>query len=299
MLDLVIVGGGAAGLTAAIYAARAGLDFVVVEQDGYGGGQIQTTSQVDNYPALPGIDGPALAEQLVAHCESLSVPFVYDAVTAVEKVGDTFRVLTDGDPLESRTVLYAAGTVHRHLEVPGAVALEGRGVSYCATCDGAFFESKTVAIVGSGDTAVSEALYLSRICQTVHLLYRKDRLKAAQVLLDQASQCPNVCLHPLTQVLEVEGTDRVEQLRLSTADGPAVLPCDGVFVAIGTVPETAPLAALGVLDESGYVPADETGTTVLPGLFVAGDARTKQLRQFLTAAADGANAVDTIQRFLA
>ena len=299
MYELVIVGGGAAGLTAAIYAARAGLHYVLLEQDGYGGGQIQTTDRVDNYPGFYGVDGVELAEKLVEHCQALNVPVLYRTVEHIRKEDGIFLVQADGEEIQTKSVIYAAGTRHKALEVPGEQKLAGLGVSFCATCDGAFFEGKTVAVVGSGDTAVSEAIYLGKICKTVHLLFRKDRLKAAQALQDRLLACDHIILHPETRVEGISGTEQVEGLQLSTPEGECTLPCDGVFVAIGSVPATEILDNLGICDENGYIVAGETGETPLPGFFAAGDIRTKQLRQFLTAAADGANAVDAAGRYLA
>lgn len=295
MYDLLIVGGGAAGLTAAIYAARADLDFAVLEQDGYGGGQIQSTERVDNYPGLFGIAGAELAEQLVAHCQALEVPFLYQCVQSVQQTEGGFLVLTDGGTYYAKTVIFAAGTSHQTLQIPGEAALTGCGVSYCATCDGAFFEGKTVAVIGSGDTAVTEALYLSRIARCVHLIYRKATLKAAAALQRQFGTHENILLHPNSIPEEILGDAEVTGLRLA---GGTVLPVDGVFVAIGTIPETGPLKDLGVCDPDGYITADETGTTAIPGLFAAGDSRAKPLRQVLTAAADGANCVVSAERFL-
>jgi thioredoxin reductase (NADPH) len=296
MYDLIIVGGGAAGLTAAIYAKRANLNFVLLEQDGFGGGQIQTTERVDNYPGLFGVGGPELAEKLVQHCEALEVPFQYAAVEDIEKTAEGYRVTADGEALETKTVIYAAGASHRTLEVPGAKELEGQGVSYCATCDGAFFEGQEVAIVGSGDTAVTEALYLSALCSRVHLLYRKPQLKAAAALRQQLEGRENIVRYPETQVTAVAQGEQGLSLQLNR--DPGTLECAGLFVAIGIAPETGPLEHLGLTLEHGYVLADETCETALPGFFAAGDVRKKQLSQLLTAAADGANAVASVQRYL-
>jgi thioredoxin reductase (NADPH) len=296
MYDLIIVGGGAAGLTAAIYAKRASLNFVLLEQDGFGGGQIQTTERVDNYPGLFGVGGAELAEKLVAHCEALEVPFRYETVENIEKTAAGYRVTADGEALETRTVIYAAGASHRALEVPGARELEGQGVSYCATCDGAFFEGQEVAVVGSGDTAVTEALHLSGLCSRVHLMFRKPQLKAAAALRQQLIQRENVLLYPETQVTEVQPGKQGLSLKLDRE--PETLECAGLFVAIGITPETEPLERLGLPMEHGYILADETCETALPGFFAAGDVRKKQLSQLLTAAADGANAVASVQRYL-
>lgn len=298
MYELAIIGGGPAGLTAAIFAERAGMDFVLLEQDGFGGGQIQTTERVDNYPGLYGIDGVELAEKLVEHCQALNVPILYQKVERIKQTDKGFLLTAEGTELETKAVIYAAGTIPKTLDVPGAKALAGQGVSYCATCDGAFFEGRPAAVIGSGDTAVEEAIYLSKICETVHLIYRKERLKAARNLQDKLRTCPNIVLHPATQVLEVRGAEQVQGLLLRQGGADNTLPCEGVFVAIGMVPVTGALADLDLCGEDGYIPAGETGETVLPGFFVAGDIRKKQLRQVLTAAADGANAVEAARRYL-
>ena len=298
MPELVIVGGGAAGLTAAIYARRAGLDFVVLEQDGIGGGQIQTTDRVENYPGLYGLDGMDLAEKLLEHCRALGIELQAAMVLSAARTDDGFLLTADTGTLQTRALIYAAGTVHRTLDLPEAAEFAGRGLSYCAACDGAFFGGEDVAVVGGGDTAVSEALYLSRICRTVHLLVRRDRLRAAALLQERLQAAENILLHPLTRVLQLQGEDQLQAVRVLTAGEERTLPVSGLFVAIGTTPCTQPLAALGVCDADGLVTADETGRTAVPGLFVAGDLRRKPLRQLLTAAADGANAAESARAWL-
>ena len=299
MTDLLIVGGGAAGLTAAIYARRAGLQFVLLEQDGCGGGQIQTTDRVDNYPGLYGIDGMELAEKLTEHCRSMDVSIRSETVTEVRLTdGGRFLVITDASELEARSVIYAAGAVARKLDVPGAETFAGRGVSTCAACDGAFFSGEDVAVVGGGDTAASDALYLSRLCRTVHVLYRRNSMRAAQLLQERLQAAENIILHPETQLLELTGDEQLRSARIRTGSTERILPVGGVFAAIGTQPATEPLAGLGVCDADGLITAGETGATSIPGLYVAGDIRRKSLRQVLTAAADGANAASAAAAWL-
>ena len=301
MYDLVIIGSGPAGLAAAIYAKRACLNLLLLEKEPMGGGQIIYTEQVDNYPGLPGINGFELAQKLEQHARELSVPSQSAEVVRAEKEGDNWKIILDsGAEILTQTVLLATGASHRKLGVPGEAELTGAGVSYCATCDGAFFRDKTAAVVGGGDVALEDALYLAKGCKQVYLIHRRQELRAAKVLQEQVMAEGKITFIPDTVITEIKGNGKVEKaVLLNKKDGTASeLPLDAVFIAVGMNPETDAVASVLTLD-NGYVRAGEDGVTEQPGLFVAGDVRTKRLRQIVTAVSDGANAVTSITDYLA
>ena len=301
MYDLVIIGSGPAGLAAAIYAKRACLNLLLLEKEPMGGGQIIYTEQVDNYPGLPGINGFELAQKLEQHAREISVPSQSAEVVRVEKEGDNWKIILDsGAEILTQTVLLATGASHRKLGVPGEAELTGAGVSYCATCDGAFFRDKTAAVVGGGDVALEDALYLAKGCKQVYLIHRRQELRAAKVLQEQVMAEGKITFIPDTVITEIKGNGKVEKaVLLNKKDGTASeLPLDAVFIAVGMNPETDAVASVLTLD-NGYVRAGEDGVTEQPGLFVAGDVRTKRLRQIVTAVSDGANAVTSITDYLA
>ena len=301
MYDLVIIGSGPAGLAAAIYAKRACLNLLLLEKEPMGGGQIIYTEQVDNYPGLPGINGFELAQKLEQHARELSVPSQSAEVVRVEKEGDNWKIILDsGAEILTQTVLLATGASHRKLGVPGEAELTGAGVSYCATCDGAFFRDKTAAVVGGGDVALEDALYLAKGCKQVYLIHRRQELRAAKVLQEQVMAEGKITFIPDTVITEIKGNGKVEKaVLLNKKDGTASeLPLDAVFIAVGMNPETDAVASVLTLD-NGYVRAGEDVVSEQPGLFVAGDVRTKRLRQIVTAVSDGANAVTSITDYLA
>ena len=298
MYDLVIIGSGPAGLAAAIYAKRACLNLLLLEKEPMGGGQIIYTEQVDNYPGLPGINGFELAQKLEQHARELSVPSQSAEVVRVEKEGDNWKIILDsGAEILTQTVLLATGASHRKLGVPGEAELTGAGVSYCATCDGAFFRDKTAAVVGGGDVALEDALYLAKGCKQVYMIHRRQELRAAKVLQEQVMAEGKITFIPDTVITEIKGNGKVEKaVLLNKKDGTASeLPLDAVFIAVGMNPETDAVASVLTLD-NGYVRAGEDGVTEQPGLFVAGDVRTKGLRQVVTAVADGAIAVNSVEQ---
>jgi thioredoxin reductase (NADPH) len=300
MYDLVIIGSGPAGLSAAVYAKRACLDLVVLEKEPMGGGQIIYTEQVDNYLGLPGKNGFDLAQAFEAHAKELGVSFREGSVKELKKEADHWLVLLGSDEtIETKTVLLATGATHRKLGVPGEETLAGAGVSYCATCDGAFFKGKTVAVVGGGDVALEDALYLAKSCKQVYLIHRRQGLRAAQVLQEQVKRTENITFLPDRVITEIGGANKVERVTLKNVkeQNEETLALDGVFIAVGMDPQTEMAASVLALD-GGYVPAGEDGITEAPGLFVAGDVRTKRLRQIVTAVSDGANAVTSIVDFL-
>lgn len=300
MYDLVIIGSGPAGLSAAVYAKRAGLDTVVLEKDPMSGGQVLTTYEVDNYLGMPGINGFDMGMQFRAHADKLGVVFQEAEVTGIEDNGARIKILTEKDVLEAKAVLVATGARHAHLQVPGEEELSGMGVSYCATCDGAFFRNKTVAVVGGGDVALEDAIYLARFCSKVYLIHRRDELRGAKVLQEELLRLPNVEVLYSHTVSEIRGEDQVEALLIKDVktDAERELPVNGVFVAVGIHPVSGLLKGLVEMDEQGYVLAGEDGRTTSAGIFVAGDIRKKPLRQIITAVADGANAVVSAAQYI-
>ena len=307
MKDLIIIGSGPAGLSAAVYGKRAGLDLCVVEKSPMSGGQILNTYEVDNYLGMPGMGGFEMGMQFRDHADRMNVEFLDAEVIgmeAVEKDADSaasYKVHTTEGVLEAKTILLATGAVHAHLGVLGEEEFSGRGVSYCATCDGAFFRGKTVAVVGGGDVALEDAIYLARFCRKVFLIHRRDELRGAKILQEELMSKENVEILYSHTVQEIRGTDLVTGVLLNDVKTGAVkeLALDGVFVAVGIIPNTGLVNELVACDEGGYVIAGEDCVTDVPGIFVAGDARKKPLRQIVTAVADGANAVTSISAYLA
>ena len=296
MYDIIIIGSGPAGLSAAVYAGRAQLSAVVVEKDYVGTGQIAGSEQVDNYLGLPEINGYELGEKFRSHAEKFGAEF-YEG-EAVEIVsGDGFYTVNfkDGNTLEGKTILYSAGTSYRRLEVPGGELL---GVSYCAVCDGMFYKDKIAAVVGGGDTALGDALYLSKIAKKVYLIHRREEFRANKALQKKVKATPNIELVLNASPTKIIGEKRVEAIELLQAGEKKRLSVDGVFVAIGSVPNSALLKGICTLNESGYVVADEDGITSAKGIFAAGDVRTKKLRQVVTAVSDGACCVLSAEEYL-
>lgn len=292
MYDLIIIGSGPAGLSAAIYGKRAGLNLLVVEKAPMSGGQVLNTYEVDNYPGMPGINGFDLGMQFRAHADKLAVEFREGCVTSIENQGDKKLVTVEGELLESKTVILASGAEHAHLNVPGEEKLSGRGVSYCATCDGAFFRGRTVAVAGGGDVALEDAIYLAGICEKVYLIHRRDELRGAQVLQQELKALPNVEFLYSHIVTEIQGENEVENLRIKNlkTEEEFDLVVEGIFVAVGIRPDSTLIKDMVDCDEGGYVLVGEDCSTNVPGLYVAGDIRKKPIRQIVTAAADGANA---------
>lgn len=299
MYDLLILGAGPAGLTAAIYAARAGLRFAVLEQDGWGGGQISSAHQVQNYPGVPEISGADLGEKLRQQAEALGTEVLCAEISCVERYGGGFRLTSaEGEQFQAKAVIAATGAYPKKLGLAGEEALTGAGVSYCAVCDGAFYAGKDVLVVGGGDTAVEDALYLSPICKSVTVLLRRAVFRAARTRVDLLLKQPNVTVLTNTTVAALHGRERLEAVTLQTEGESREVPADGLFVAVGHVPATDCLRELPLRLESGYVAAGEDCVTTVPGLFAAGDIRTKPLRQAVTAAADGANAANSAIAYL-
>lgn len=300
MYDIIIIGSGPAGLSAAIYAQRACLDTIVIEKNGISGGQVLNTWEVDNYPGFPGVTGFELSRQFREHANKLGARVVQDEVVQVELSGNVKKVVCEEETYEARCVILASGAHHRTLEVPGEEELRGAGVSYCATCDGAFFRGRTVAVVGGGDAALEDAIFLARMCEKVYIVHRRDKLRGAKRLQERLQAFENIEFVWNSETVAIEGNAQVEALRLrQTKTGEERrLDVDGVFIAVGIAPESELYAGQLELDEQGYIRADESGQTSVPGVFAAGDVRTKALRQILTAASDGANCVASAERYL-
>ena len=300
MYDIIIIGSGPAGLSAAIYAQRACLVTIVIEKNGISGGQVLNTWEVDNYPGFPGVTGFELSRQFREHANKLGARVVQDEVVQVELSGNVKKVVCEEETYEARCVILASGAHHRTLEVPGEEELRGAGVSYCATCDGAFFRGRTVAVVGGGDAALEDAIFLARMCEKVYIVHRRDKLRGAKRLQERLQALENIEFVWNSETVAIEGNAQVEALRLrQTKTGEERrLDVDGVFIAVGIAPESELYAGQLELDEQGYIRADESGQTSVPGVFAAGDVRTKALRQILTAASDGANCVASAERYL-
>jgi len=299
MYDLIIIGSGPAGLSAAVYGKRAGLKLVVLEKAPMSGGQVLNTYEVDNYLGMPGINGFDMGMQFREHADKLGVDFKEAEVVAIEDKGDVKVVRTEEEELEAKAVILATGAVHAHLNVPGEEALSGMGVSYCATCDGAFFRNRTVAVVGGGDVALEDAIYLARTCEKVYLLHRRDELRGAMVLQEELKALPNVEILYSHVVEEIVGEDAVECIRMKNVKTGEIseLAVAGVFVAVGIRPGTELVRDMVECDEGGYVIAGEDCATNVPGLYVAGDVRKKPIRQIITAVADGANAAVSVGNY--
>lgn len=292
MYDLIIIGSGPAGLSAAIYGKRAGFDLLVIEKAPMSGGQVLNTYEVDNYLGMPYINGFELGMQFRTHADELGVEFREGEVTSVKDRGDRKQVTVAGEVLEAKAVILATGAHHARLEVPGEEELTGMGVSYCATCDGAFFKGKTVAVVGGGDVALEDAVYLARTCEKVYLIHRRDELRGARILQQELMKLPNVEFLYSHTVTEIQGEDAVENLKIKNLKTGEIsdLAVQGIFVAVGIHPDTELIRDMAECDDSGYVLAGEDCVTSIAGLYAAGDIRRKPIRQIVTAVADGANA---------
>ena len=298
--DVVIIGSGPAGLSAGIYGKRAGLSTLIVDRSPMCGGQVTSTYEVDNYPGLPKVTGMELADKFKAHATEQEVEFLVSNITEIEDKGDVKVLHTNKDDIEAKTVIIATGARHRTLGVPGESELAGMGVSYCATCDGAFFRNKDVAVVGGGDVALEDALFLARTSNRVYLIHRRDAFRGAKVLENQVRATENIELVLDSVVEEVLGDGMVEKVAIlnKKTGEKSELNVNGVFMAVGILPNTEGLAGLPNTNEAGYIEAGEDGVTSIPGVFAAGDVRTKQLRQVITACSDGANCITSASRYL-
>lgn len=298
MKDIVIIGSGPAGLSAAVYAKRATLDEVVVEKEMISGGQIIVTDRIDNYLGDYGVSGYDLSVKFREHADKLDVPFMEGNITSIEDKGDYKQViLENGNMVNAKAVVIATGATHKKLNVSGEDSLSGAGVSYCATCDGAFFKGKTVAVVGGGDVALGDALYLSNICDKVYLIHRRDGLRGAKVLQERVFAKDNIEFMPFYEVDEICGENSVKELILhdNRTNEKSKLSVSGIFIAVGMKPQSELVKNLVKLDDAGYICAGEDCRTSVKGIYAAGDVRTKSLRQIVTAVADGAVAISSVE----
>ena len=299
--DMLIIGGGPGGYTAALYGARSGLDVLVLEKMS-AGGQMALTSQIDNYPGFDsGIDGFTMGQKMQAGAERFGAETRLAQVQAADLSGPVKQVTTSEGIFYGKTVVLATGADPRHLDVPGEQALLGRGVSYCAACDGMFYKGKTVVVVGGGNTAAADALLLSRICEKVIIVHRRDTLRATKIYHTPLLSAKNVEFRWNSTVSELLCEERLTGVKLRSVHSgeEVILPCDGVFVSIGRAPATELFREELSLDDAGYVISDESTHTNIPGVFAVGDVRTKALRQAITAAADGAVAAHYADEYLA
>ena len=296
--DMLILGGGPGGYTAALYAARAGLSVKVLEKLS-AGGQMALTTQIDNYPGFPeGIDGFELGERMQQQAERFGAETEYAEVTAVELNQDPKVIHTSEGDFWGKTVVIATGANPRKLGIEKEDALVGRGVAYCAACDGMAFRGKRVAVVGGGDSAVADALLLSRVAKEVTLIHRRDTLRATKIYHESLKNAENINLLMNSQVKALLADKRLTGILVQTPEGERELPVEGIFISVGRKPNTALFEGQLTL-ENGYIKAGEDTKTNIPGVYAVGDVRTKQLRQVVTAVADGAAAVHFAEEYLA
>lgn len=289
MYDVIIIGAGPAGMTAGLYAVRSGLSTVILESEVYGG-QVVNTAEIENYPCVKNIAGWEMAQQMYDQITDAGVSVVFDKVVSLKKNDGCFTVESADNSYECRAVIIANGAKHRKLGCSGEAELSGRGVSYCATCDGSFFRDKRVAVIGGGNTALEDALYLSNICEKVFLVHRREEFRAEKQLCEVISQKKNIELRLGIVPEKIVGSERVEEVLLKKIDSDdfETLSVDAVFVAIGMEPDNKPFSEVVQINDGGYIVANENCETSCPGVYAAGDTRTKLLRQIVTAVSDGA-----------
>lgn len=299
MYDVLVIGSGPAGMGAAIYGARAGMNIAVIDRSPVSGGQVLTTYEVDNYLGLPGMSGSDLSDTFRAHVDRFGVPFITTEVESIEDKGSVKCVHTTSGDYEAKTIIMATGAAHAMLGVPGEMQLAGMGVSYCATCDGAFFRNRTAVVVGGGDVAVEDAIFLAGICKKVYLVHRRDTLRAADMLQKKLMALDNVVILWNSEVTSINGEDMVENVTVvnKLSGQSSQLDVNGIFIAVGIIPNTDLLKGIVEMDDKGYVIAGESCETSVAGIYAVGDIRKKPMRQIITAVADGANAINSVQNY--
>ena len=299
MYEVLVIGAGPAGMTAAIYAARAGYKTAILEH-GVPGGQAATTDMIENYPGFPeGISGPELMMKFFEQTQTFGVEMIYEQVQTMDVTGDIKKVITDKQTIDAKAVVIASGAKPRTLGVANEGRLRGRGVSYCATCDGFFFRDQPVAVVGGGDTAVEEAMYLTKMCSSVTLIHRRDELRANKLAQSRAFANEKLTIIYDTVVDDIVGEDKVTQLKLRNkkTDETSTLDVNGVFIFVGYLPNASFLPAELEVNEQGYIITDEEMATNVPGVFAVGDVRQKKLRQVTTAVGDGGAVMHGIEEY--
>ena len=296
--DIIVIGAGPAGLTAAIYARRASKTVLVLEALSYGG-QIINTPDIDNYPVTAHISGFDFATKVYHQAKDLGAEFQFEKVTDVKDIGDTKTVVTSTSSYDAKAVIIATGSANRKLGVEGEEKLVGRGISYCATCDGAFFRNKAVAVVGGGNTALEDALYLSDIASTVYLIHRRDQFRGEESTVARLKERDNVQFVYNSVITKLNADKRLHSIEVTDKQGnTTTVEVSGLFVAIGRVPNNQIFAPLITLDEAGYIVAGENCQTNIAGIFTAGDNRVKEVRQLVTATADGAVAATEAVKYI-
>ena len=301
LYDVIVLGGGPAGYTAALYSTRSGLDTAVIEKFS-AGGQMTQTSQIDNYPGFDdGVDGFTLGFKMQSAAEKFGAITIRDEILGVNFDDKIKKVNTSAGTLYGKTVIIAMGADHRHLGIENEDTLIGRGVGYCATCDGMFYKGKTVAVIGGGNSACSDALYLSKICSKVYIVHRRDSLRATKIYHEPLLKAKNIEFVWNSNCVEFVYGEKIEKIKLQNTITREIseLNCDGVFISIGRNPQTDIFKDIMDIDSSGYIIADESTKTNIPGVFAAGDIRTKVLRQIVTAASDGAVAAHHAEEYIA
>ncbi|WP_040204143.1 thioredoxin-disulfide reductase [Neobacillus jeddahensis] len=298
--DVIIAGAGPAGMTAAVYTSRANLSTLMIER-GMPGGQMANTEDVENYPGFESILGPDLSTKMFEHAKKFGAEYAYGDIKGIEDQGD-YKIVTAGSKqYKAYSVIITTGAEYKKIGVPGEKELGGRGVSYCAVCDGAFFKGKELFVIGGGDSAVEEGVYLTRFASKVTIVHRRDQLRAQKILQDRAFANEKVDFiwnHTIKAINDKDG--KVGSVTLvSTENGEEqVLPADGVFIYIGMVPLSKPFEGLGITNENGYIETNDRMETKVPGLFAAGDIREKTLRQIVTATGDGSIAAQSVQHYV-
>ncbi|CAM4255533.1 thioredoxin-disulfide reductase [Lacicoccus alkaliphilus] len=297
--DVVIIGAGPAGMTAAVYASRANLDTVMLER-GVPGGQMANTEDVENYPGFDFITGPELSSKMFEHAQKFGAHYKYGDLKSVEDHGEYKTLITSSEEIKAKTVIIATGAEYKKIGVPGEDTLAGRGVSYCAVCDGAFFKERELVVIGGGDSAVEEGVYLTKFASKVTIVHRRNELRAQKILQDRAFKNEKIEFVWDTELQTINGDDKVKSVTLldkntgNTYDYDA----DGVFVYIGMKPLTQPFENLGILNELNYIETNSEMETSIPGIFAAGDVIDKTLRQIVTATGDGSIAAENAQKYI-
>ncbi len=297
--DVIIIGAGPAGMTSAIYASRANLSVLMIEKK-YPGGQMLSTGEIENYTGYEEISGPELSEKMFEHSKKFGTEFAFGEITDI-KVENNLKILTAGEKtFKAKTVIIATGTEARLLGIPGEQEFASRGVSYCAVCDGAFFRNKNVVVIGGGDSAIEEALYLSNLVSKVTIVHRRDELRAQKILQNREFEKANIEFVWDSVPIEIKGERKVNSISIKNVKTEDIteISADGIFIYIGMNPQTSIFENLDILDEYGYIPTDDHLATKIPGIFVAGDVRQKEIRQVVTAASDGAIAAQSAYKYI-
>lgn len=300
LYDVVIIGAGPAGMTAAVYASRANLDTLMLER-GVPGGQMADTEAIENYPGFESILGPELSNRMFEHSQKFGAQYAYGEVQSVTDHGQYKEIVAGDKTYKTKTVIITTGAEYRKVGVPGEEELTGRGVSYCAVCDGAFFRDRELVVIGGGDSAVEEGMYLTRFAEKVTIIHRRDELRAQKILQDRAFANDKIEFIWNTVVEEIkEENGKVGSLLLKNVktEETSEFKTDGVFVYVGTVPLSEPFKSLGIVDDEGYIPTNENMETKIPGVFAAGDVRVKDLRQVVTATGDGSIAAEEAIKYI-